>query len=142
MGGGEGRGGEIPVPRLTNCMNAHTRGDTCVASRAEVSARVRVCVRPLARASRGLAPRRRRPGARVLHLRLSPFPRAPSPNHSHVRRLQKCPATFPRERFPDRSPATQYTDSISALQIRAETLNGRADISRQSWNFKTTRPKG
>lgn len=31
---------------------------------------------------------------------------AMSQNHSHVRRLQKCPATFPRERFPDRSPTT------------------------------------
>jgi len=50
---GEGRGGEkgIPVPRVTNCMNAHTRGDTCVASRAEVSARACecACTRSLAR---------------------------------------------------------------------------------------------
>lgn len=34
--------GGIPVPRVTNCMNAHTRGDTCVASRGALVV-TRVC---------------------------------------------------------------------------------------------------
>jgi len=28
------------------------------------------------------------------------------------------------------------------FRLERSPLNGRADVSRQSWNFKTTRPKG
>lgn len=52
----------------------------------------------------------RRPGAPFFSsfIFVQPFslPLLSSQNHSHVRRLQKYPATFPRERSSDRSPAT------------------------------------
>lgn len=61
-------------------------------------------------------------------------------------RLQKWPATFPRDRSPDRSATTPYTGSISGLEIRTRTLTGGtaslASPVRHSWNFETTRPKG
>lgn len=116
------------------CIRAHTRPPGCHTSRT--------------------GSRRRRPGALSLFLPYPTITRSLYPdhadvpfsqNHSHVHRLQKCPATFPRDRFPDRSPTTPYTGSISALEIRAGTLNGRngvVGVARHCWNFETTRPKG
>lgn len=149
--------GGIPVPRALQTARTRIHGATrvlhreCPRKHSSVyvySARVRVymCViYACVCIPKSVCPRARprikmtgsggrRPGAPFFSLRLcSSLPSPASPrNHSHVQRLQKCSATFPRERadpLTDRPSVHNTPTRYPFSRLERGTLNGCGDVA-------------
>lgn len=85
---------------------AYTERHVCCMSASHRYSNAYACMYPRARTSLSWLEKASRCPALLVPSLPTPLSPLPSQNHSHVQRLQKCPATFPRERSPDRSPAT------------------------------------